>query len=123
MYKTILVEKDIEDGRRVLNELEKHHLKMMAGFWFHFEDEDDWKLVVVSPDVSDKGPKSLYTMVSTLLYDLANDPQKPLQFPLDRIRLVSPYSLLYKMVKQRVGPRTGTVREGLTLDAYIYKMP
>lgn len=36
--------------------------------------------------------------------------------------LVSPYSLLYKMVKQRSGPRIGPVREGLSLDAYIYKM-
>jgi hypothetical protein len=122
MYKTILVAADIEDGRRILEELEKRQLRIAAAFWFHYEDEDDWKLVVVSPDVSDKGPKSLYTMVSMLLYDLANDPDKPLQFPLDRIMLVSPYSLLYKMVKQRVGPGVGPVREGLTLDAYIYKM-
>ncbi|HYL34890.1 MAG TPA: hypothetical protein VEV17_03135 [Bryobacteraceae bacterium] len=121
MYKTVLVSTDIEDGRRILTRLEKL-LQVTAAFWFHFDEEDQWKLVIVSPDVSDKGPRNLYTTVSMLLYELANDPVAPLQFPLDRIMLVSPYSLLYKMVKQRSGPRIGPVREGLSLDAYIYKM-
>jgi hypothetical protein len=120
MYKTILVATDIEDGRSILKELEKRQLQITAAFWFHYED--DWKLVVVSPDVSEKGPRSLYTMISKLLHGLAKDPQKSLQFPLDRIMLVSPYSLLYKMVKQRIGASVGPTREGLTSDAYIYKM-
>jgi hypothetical protein len=123
MYQTILVANDVENGRRILDRLEQaRFLQVTAAFWFHFEDEDQWKLVIVSPDVSQKGPKLLYTMFSTLLYDLAHDPQAPLEFSLDRIMLVSPASLLYKMVKQRTGLRVGPTREGLTLDAYIYKM-
>jgi len=123
MYQTILVTNDVENGQRILDVLQQDKLvELTAAFWFHFEEEDQWKLVIVSPDVSEKGPKLLYTMVSTLLYDLANDPQRPLEFPLERIMLVSPYSLLYKMVKQRTGLRVGAVRDGLTLDAYIYKM-
>lgn len=97
-------------------------LHVTAAFWYHIEDEDPWKLVIVSPDVTEKGPKALYMTLSMLLYDLANDPGWPLEFPLDRIMLVSPYSLLYKMVKQRTGLRIGPTREGLSLDAYIYKM-
>jgi hypothetical protein len=54
MYKTVLVETDIEDGRRILKELERHISPIVAAFWFHFEEEDDWKLVVVSPEVSNK---------------------------------------------------------------------
>ncbi|HTR36361.1 MAG TPA: hypothetical protein VMH80_10690 [Bryobacteraceae bacterium] len=123
MYQTILVTNDVENGRRIVDKLEENRLlKVAAAFWFHFEEEDQWKLVVVSPDVAEKGSKVLYTWVSTLLYDLANDPQKPLEFPMDRIILVSPYSLLYKMVKQHAGPVGGPVREGPVLDAYIYKM-
>ncbi len=123
MYQTILVTNDVENGRRILEKLEKDRLvHVTSAFWFHFEEEDQWKLVIVSPDVSEKGPAQLYTMVSTLLYDLANDPQRPLEFPTDRITLVSPYSLLYKMVKQHAGPVGGPVREGPVLDAYIYKM-
>jgi hypothetical protein len=123
MYQTILVANDVENGQRILDMLEKAgFLRVTAAFWFHFEDEDQWKLVIVSPDVSEKGPKLLYTMISTLLHALANDPERPLDFPLDRIRLLNPFSSLYKLVKQRTGLRVGPVREGLTLDVYIYKM-
>jgi hypothetical protein len=121
MFKTILVATDIEDGRRILRELEKRHLQITAAFWFH-EDEEDWKLVVVSPDVDEKGPIALYTMVSLMLKDLSVDTVKPLQFPLDRIELVSPHSLLYKGVREHSGLRFGPVREGPAMDAYIYKM-
>lgn len=104
-----------------MEELEKLHLPMTAAFWFH-EDEEDWKLVVVSPDVEEKGPKSLYTMIALRLRDLSMDPDRPLQFPLDRIRLVSPHSLLYKSVRDHSSLRFGPVREGHSRDAYIYKM-
>jgi hypothetical protein len=123
MYQTTLVENDVENGRRILDTLERAGvLRVTAAFWFHFEEEDQWKLVIVSPDVSEKGPKLLYTMISGLLHALASDPEKPLDFPLDRIRLLNPFSSLYKTAKQRTGLRVGPVREGLTLDAYIYKM-
>jgi hypothetical protein len=121
MYKTILVTADIEDGRRILGELEKRHLPMTAAFWFH-EDEEDWKLIVVSPDVEEKGTNSLYTMILGMLKDLSVDPDRPLQFPFDRIRLMSPQSLLYKRVRDHSGLRFGPVREGHARDAYIYKM-
>jgi hypothetical protein len=121
MYKTILVAADIEEGRRILRELEKLQLQITAAFWLH-EDEEDWKLVVVSPDVEEKGPNKLYTMIASLLKNLSSESQKPLEFPLDRIRLASPYSLDYKLVKQHAGPVGGPVREGPVLDAYIYKM-
>jgi hypothetical protein len=122
MYKTILVETDLEQGRRMVEELSKRQVHITAAFWYHYEDEDDWKLVVVSPDVEDKGPKALYTMISQMLSDLSSDPTRPLQVPWDRIMLVSPYSLLYKMVRDYSGLRYGPVREGPALDSYIYKM-
>lgn len=122
MYKTILVETDLEQGRRIVEELKNRLLRITAAFWYHYEDEDDWKLVVVSPDVEDKGPKALYTMISHMLSELSSDAKRPLQFPLDRITLVSPYSLLYKMVRDYSGLRYGPVREGPALDSYIYTM-
>lgn len=120
MYKTVLVDTDIEDGRRVVAELEKQ-LRVTAAFWFH-EEEDEWKLVVVSPEVSEKGTTSLYRTIAVLLNDLSIDPQRPVQFPLDRIALLSQHSLTYQMVKQRTGPIGGPVLEGPALDAYIYKL-
>jgi hypothetical protein len=120
MYKTILVDSDIEDGRRVLRGVEKL-LRVEAAFWFHSEEEDRWKLVIVSPDLEEQGPIRLYTMVRTMLSNLASDPAG-VKFPFGQIMLVSPNSLLYKSVKQRTGPVGGPIREGPALDAYIYKM-
>jgi hypothetical protein len=92
-------------------------LQITAAFWLH-EDEEDWKLVIVSPEVDEKGPTRLYTMIALMLRELSIDPAEPLQFPLGRITLVSPQRHLYQRLKQRASP----VREGPVRDAYIYKM-
>jgi hypothetical protein len=82
----------------------------------------DWKLVVVSPEVEEKGTNRLYTMTALMLKELSADPDKPLQFPLDRIQLVGPNTLLYRSVRDHSGIRYGPVREGYAMDSYIYKM-
>ena len=122
MYKTILVNSDVENGRRIVKKLEEKGWPITAAFWFHSDEQDRWELVVVSPDVPDKGPRQLYTTLWRLLDDLANDPKNPLRFPLDDIKVVGPYSLLYKMVKERSGLSFGPVPEGYSLDTYLYKM-
>jgi hypothetical protein len=94
---------------------------MTAAFWFH-HDEEDWKLVIVSPDVEEKGPNSLYTMILSMRKDLSIDPDRPLKFPLSRIKLASPTSLLYTTVRRHSGLIYGPVREGSAMDSYIYKM-
>jgi hypothetical protein len=60
MYKTALVEADIEDGAQAVSALEASGLKVTAAFWSNSEDEDDWHLVVVSPDVAEKGSTQVY---------------------------------------------------------------
>jgi hypothetical protein len=111
MYKTTLVVTDIADGQRVVDELEKI-LQITAAFWVYLEEEDEWKLVIVTPDVSEEGPISLYTRIAALLNELSIDPQKPVQMPLSCVTLMSPNSLLYERVKQF----------GKVLDTHIYKM-
>ena len=120
MYKTILVNSDIEDGRRVVRSVEQL-MRVVAAFWFHSEEEGRWKLVVVSPDVDVQGPIRLYTMIQSMLSDLASD-AAGVKFPFGQIMVDSPNSLLYRTVKQHSGPKGGPVREGPALDAYIYKM-
>jgi hypothetical protein len=111
MHKTILVETDIADGFRVVEELERI-LHITAAFWLYVEEEDEWKLIIVSPDVATKGPISLYTEIDALLNKLSVDPHKPIQMPLGTINLVSPNTLLYERVKQFSG----------VLDTHIYKL-
>jgi hypothetical protein len=111
MYKTTLVEADIADGQRVVAEVGKM-LQITAAFWIYLEEEDEWKLVIATPDVAVDGPFNLYSRIAVLLNDLSIDPLKPVQMPLARVTLVSPNSLLYQRVK----------RFGGALDTHIYKM-
>ena len=60
-------------GRRIVEELSKRQVRIFAAFWYHYEDEDDWKLLVVSPDFEDQGPQALYTMISQMLSELSSD--------------------------------------------------
>jgi hypothetical protein len=114
MFKTTLVETDILSGQRVVDELEKLKLlQVTAAFWLYVEEEDEWKLIIASPDVAGQGPINLYTRIATMLNDLSIDPQKPVQMPLTKITLVSPDSLLYERVKQY----------SRLLETHIYKMP
>jgi hypothetical protein len=111
MYKTTLVESDIADGQRVVDEAEKL-LRVAAALWLYLEEEDEWKLVIVSPDVPEKGPFRLYTSLAAMLNNLSSDSQKPIQMPLARVTLLSPASLLYERVK----------RYSELFDAHVYKM-
>jgi hypothetical protein len=74
MYKTTLVAADIEDGARAVSALEASGLKVTAAFWSNSEDEDDWHLVAVSPDVAEKGSTQVYRQAFDPLHSLDTDP-------------------------------------------------
>ena len=106
----------------MLAALEQRGIRVTAAFWSQSEDEDDWSLVVVSPDVPEKGPTTVYKELLAVLKDLDIKPPGPLHSWWDRIKIISPSSLIYRTLKQQAGPMGGPVREGAALDAYIYKM-
>jgi hypothetical protein len=120
MYKTVLVSTDIEDGRQLLESLEQK-LPVIAAFWFHFEDDDLWKLVFVSPIVAQRGAPHVYATLFVLLNNLDTERGR-VTIPVDQVMVVSSSSQIYQTVKQHAGPIGGPVREGPVLDAYIYKM-
>jgi hypothetical protein len=122
MYKTTLVEADIEDAKPVLEALENSGLKVTAAFWSNSEDEDDWHLVVVSPDVAEKGPTVVYKQAFEPLHNLDAGRSRPINFWWDRTKIISPSTLIYRNLKQRAGTGDKPVREGWALDSYIYKL-
>ena len=123
MYKTILVEADnIEDGRQVVSALENSGLKVSAAFWSSWEEEDEAYLIVVSPDVAEKGSTSVYKQAFVPLHSLDIGRPRPLNFWWDRIKIVSPSNLTYRMLKERAGTGDKPVSEGWALDSHIYKL-
>jgi len=122
MYKTTLVETDIVDGERVVSALEASGVKITAAFWHNSDDEDDWHLIIISPDVSEKGPREVYKQAFGPLHSRGKEPGRPENFWWDRVKILSPVSLIYRNLKERAGTSHGHVRRGWAFGAYIYKM-
>jgi len=127
MFKTILVEPEISDGRRVVDKLRRQNFPITAAFWFYFEEAERWRLVIISPDVQTRGPRDAYRK---LVYALAALRQSgnPVQLTTEKIHLLGEESLIFKQVKDEVyrNDRSGFVftrgpAENFELaDAYVY---
>jgi hypothetical protein len=122
MYKTTLVRADIKGGERVVSALEASGLKIAAAFWSNKEDEDYWYLVVVSPEVAEKGATTVYKQAYELLHTLDVEPPEPFDSWWARVKIISPVSLVYRNLKQRAGTGDIPVRPGWVSDSYIYKL-
>jgi hypothetical protein len=122
MYKTILVETDIQDGERVIAALEESGLNITAAFWSPSEDEDDWYLVAVSSDVAERGGTEVYKQAHATLDNLEIGSPRSHDFWWDRIKIISPSSLIYLRLKDRAGAGDSPVRPGWALGSYIYKL-
>jgi hypothetical protein len=122
MYKTTLVRTDIEGGERVVSALETSGLKITAAFWWNKEDEDDWYLVVVSPEVAEKGATQVYRQAFELLKNGDVAPPEPFDSWWGRVKIISPVTLIYRNLMQRAGTGHRPVRPGWALDSYIYKL-
>ena len=123
MYKTVLVESDIEIGDRLLRSLDRKDISITAAFWLYSEDANEWRLMLVSPLVSTIGPRELYHAISTVLKE------SDLDVPVGKIFLLSPNDLRYKQVRlASIGVPSGfKVTKGparnISLeDAYVYRM-
>jgi len=102
--------------------LEASGLRICAAFWHPSEDEDDWHLVVVSPDVAEKGATQVYRNAFELLNNPDAEPPQSVDSWWGRVKIISPASLIYRNLKQRAGTGHRPVRPGWALDSYIYKM-
>ena len=67
MYKTMLVEQQIEDGRKLLEQLDAERFPVSAAFWFFLPERETWSLVIVSPIADTKGPHYGYTRIQRAL--------------------------------------------------------
>jgi len=59
MYPKILLERDIQNGQKLVEALQRR-LLIVAAFWLYFEEANEWRLVMISPLVGEK-EAGLYT--------------------------------------------------------------
>ena len=102
MDTTILVDKDIEDGRRLLFALRQAGFGVNRMFWVHFPDTEEYRLVIASDVVDEAGPIAAYARVKSVLDQLS----PPVEIPLTAITLMSPQDQLLQAI-DKIAPRHG----------------
>jgi len=122
-----LVEKDVEEGKRLIEALDNAGFQVRAVLWFYLAESDEWRFVVASPLVERKGPKEAYAFVQTVLAQLL----PPSGISLEEISVVSPEYDLIRLLKTAIQTGPGisgirftrnTINNTFIEDAYIYRM-
>jgi len=123
MYTTILVEKLIEDGAKLLKGLDGRAVPVTAAAWFYDPDRSGWQLVIVTSVASKPGPLEAYMQIQAAMTGL------DLSFALSDISVMSPQSRKFEEFKRTIEGAAGGARikpkspsEGTAFDdAYIYR--
>ncbi len=124
MYKTILVKDLIEDGDRLLLELDRRHFPITAAFWYDSPDRLAWNLYIVSELADAPGPLEAYMRIQQVMSGL-----KGVSLSLDDIVILSPHSTAFRDLRRTIegvsqmSASGKKVRlEGVALeDCYIYR--
>lgn len=122
MYIKILVDENVQNGRRLIEALQKW-LPISAAFWLNAEDTNEWRLVIVTPLVGTGNVRQAYHLVEQALAETK------VPIPLENISVLSPANLRYKQVRMAFQgvPSGVTLAQnfgglGVAGDAYVYKM-
>lgn len=135
MVKTSLVEADLIAGWRLLRDLHvvpgcRTLFRVKAAFWLYYPEPEEWRLVIATPLVDEKGPLDTYSRLQeVLLPHLAN---QPANLDLLNIAVISPSDKLAKAIRRAMrasewSPYVRFTRSTLggeyVEDAYVYRLP
>ncbi|RLG30722.1 hypothetical protein DRO03_03545 [Methanosarcinales archaeon] len=98
MDKTALVERDIQEGKDLVEALDGTEFKVDASLWFYSSDSDEWRLLIASPFVEENGPKKSYGFIRSVL----TRPSPPSEISLKNISVLSPKHRLIKLLKTTI---------------------
>jgi hypothetical protein len=122
-----LVDQSIDEGRRVIEALDRSGFEVQSAFWFYVPASHKWLLYIVTPVVDALGPRDAYARVQKLLFEIF--PRR--EISLKDISLLSPQNELVQLLRVvvRTGPGISGIRftrntiNGVFIpDAYIYRV-
>jgi hypothetical protein len=123
MYKTILVKELIEDGEKLLQELDREHFPITEAFWYDSPERLEWNLYIVTEKAYEPGPLGAYTRVREALATLNG-----VSLSMDDIVILSPQRMQFRDLRKTIegvsqmsvtGERVNLERVPMQ-DAYIY---
>jgi hypothetical protein len=127
MAAELLVETQIDDGQRLVEQLVRDSFEVTVAFWFRTSEEDLWHLYIASPLVDAEKPGDAYRYLYASLSKLPGS-----WIQLSDIKLVNdanPIARAAMAVRDRYPARLATRYGGKRLgnvpieEAYIYQRP
>jgi hypothetical protein len=124
MYKTILVKELIEDGEKLLQELDRQHFPITAALWYDSPERQEWNLYIVSEVAHEPGLREAIRRVREALAAL-----KGVSLSLDDIVILSPQRMQFQDLRRTIegvsqmsvtGERVNLERVPMQ-DAYVYR--
>lgn len=127
MAKASLVEQDIKAGESLVKALDEARFRTSAALWLYFSEPSEWRIIVASPEVDERGPIRAYTRLQSILAKAS------LAIPLGDISLVSPRTDVIRRLRRAIRTPRGvsishirlrgaTVDSVFIEDAHIYRM-
>jgi hypothetical protein len=126
MNKKTLVNIDIEEGKKLIDLLDRSGMKISSAFWLYLTEIQEWRLMLATPDIDTLGRKKTYAKILELL----NQHLESIDMPLDAISVISPDQELnrhlrtvVKKGKEISGRFSGIVVNGTLIeDTYLYRV-
>lgn len=130
MGNEILVSSDlnqemIDAGKSLLENLDKKNASINSAMWFYISEDEEWKLLLTSKLITNKGPKYLYTLIDSINSKIEK------QIPLNFILISSPENPLIKTLCTAISTGNGIsgirfsknyINGQMIEDSYIYRM-
>jgi hypothetical protein len=128
LVKESLSEQMISAGSDLIRRLDEAGLKVSGALWFYETDSNDWRLIIVSPDVRAKGVKTVYEEVQSVVRATPDDQST---ISLKDISVVDSDDPLISLLKVAIKTDNGISRMRfsrnmingtLIEDSYIYRL-
>jgi len=128
MDQEILVERQILDGQKLVDQLIQGGFPVTVAFWLKTYEDSKWYLYIASPVVEDEGTLGGYRRTNAVLREMP----EPFGVEPLTIKLIAPTNPLAEDVvanlkrypRKMPGPYGGARLGGVTIDgAYLYPLP
>ena len=127
MDKELLVNSDIQAGKKLVEVLDKSKFLLEGALWFYSSESAEWHLLLVTKLVDIIGPKKAYIIV----WEALNDLRSEIGFSLERISVLSPKDKLIQLLRKAIRTDKGiseirfsknTINGVFIEDAFIYRL-
>jgi len=128
MAPKLLVEPDIEFGKRLLEDLDRRDVRIDAALWVYDPDSEKYRLVISSEDVDTRGARPIYAEIQKVMEAYPEDERRRFW----DIAVTSPSTSVVAALSTAIHTsRTETrsiritdrvVNRELIEDAYVYRM-